>query len=515
MDLLPQLLSSGDYRIQGELLDLTHDAIFVRSFQNRILYWNGGAERMYGWQKEEAYGRITHELLRTRFPKPLAEIEADILEKGSWEGEVVRRRRDGASLIVSSRWALRRDAAGNPASIMESNTDITQRKREEEKFRKLLESAPDAIVIVNDCGRIVLTNAQTEKIFGYPQPELLGQPVEMLVPERYRGSHSGHRTGFFAETRSRETGAVLEICGQRKDRTEFPAEISLGRLEGEEGTLILSAIRDVTLRRHAEEQIRNLNLDLNRKVTELRALNHELESFSHSVSHDLRSPLRHIDGFARILKEEHAQELSEPALRYLDRVLDGATHMGHLIDDLLNFAQLGRRELCLESAGLGQLLREVIVTLEPLTEGRAIEWRIGSLPDVMCDPGLIKIVLTNLLSNALKFTRGCTTAVIQIGTKEVRDETVVFIGDNGVGFDPRYADKLFGVFQRLHRPEDFEGTGIGLATVQRILDRHGSRIWAEGNLDKGATFYFTLPGAQELVASRVPLGISSEKRRAE
>ena len=169
MGLLPQLLSSGDYRIQGELLDLTHDAIFVRSFQNRILYWNGGAERMYGWQKEEAYGRITHELLRTRFPKPLAEIEADILEKGSWEGEVVRRRRDGASLIVSSRWALRRDAAGNPASIMESNTDITQRKREEEKFRKLLESAPDAIVIVNDCGRIVLTNAQTEKIFGYPR----------------------------------------------------------------------------------------------------------------------------------------------------------------------------------------------------------------------------------------------------------------------------------------------------------------------------------------------------------
>jgi light-regulated signal transduction histidine kinase (bacteriophytochrome) len=189
--------------------------------------------------------------------------------------------------------------------------------------------------------------------------------------------------------------------------------------------------------------------------------------------------------------------------------------MGHLIDDLLNFAQLGRRELCLESADLGQLLREVIVTLEPLTEGRAIEWRIGSLPDVMCDPGLIKIVLTNLLSNALKFTRGCTTAVIQIGTKEVRDETVVFIGDNGVGFDPRYADKLFGVFQRLHRPEDFEGTGIGLATVQRILDRHGSRIWAESNLDKGAMFYFTLPGAQEIVASHMPLGISSEKRRAE
>jgi PAS domain S-box-containing protein len=613
-------ISESNYREQAELLDLTHDAMFVRSLEKKIVYWNIGAERLYGWRSEEARGRISHELLQTHFPKPLAEIEAEVFENGSWEGELVHRRRDGASLIVSSRWALRRDAAGKPVSILESNTDVTQRKQEEKKFRNLLESAPDAIVIVNDRGHIVLTNAQTEKLFGYPRQELLGQPVEILIPEGFRGKHSGHRVGFFGAPRSREMGADLELYGQRKDGTEFPVEVSLSPLETAEGTLVSSAIRDVTERqraaealkiseerlqmaveaaqlgiwdldlatdrafrslRHdqifgydslqpewgteiaashivpedrelfrsclseavktngffmecrinragdrslrwisaqgrvyrdlegkparmmgvvadtterkqAEQELESHRQQLSRSNTELGILNRELESFSYSVSHDLRAPLRHIDGFTRILKEEHAAGLSQEGHRYLDRVLQAANHMGHLIDDLLNLARIGRKELVRRKVKLDELVRQVMADLPPELETREIEWRFELLPEVDCDPGLLKLVFFNLLSNAVKFTRTRKPARIEVGAREIDGRTTVFIRDNGVGFDAKYADKLFGVFQRLHSQDEFEGTGVGLATVQRIVRRHGGEIWAESEPERGATFFFTL-----------------------
>jgi PAS domain S-box-containing protein len=234
------------YREQAELLELTHDAIFVRSLEKKILYWNRAAEKLYGWQKEEARGKITHELLHTVFSKPLPEIQAEVFEKGYWEGELVHTRRDGTLITVSSRWALRTDATGKPVSILESNRDITHRKHEEQKFRDLLESAPDAIVIVNEQGRIVLTNAQTEKLFGYPRHELLDQPVEVLVPHRFHAEHAGHRQNYSQSPRPRAMEAGLELFGRRKDGTEFPVEISVSPLETGEGKFISSAIRDVS-----------------------------------------------------------------------------------------------------------------------------------------------------------------------------------------------------------------------------------------------------------------------------
>jgi PAS domain S-box-containing protein len=484
-------MSESMYREKGELLELTHDAIFVRSLEKTILYWNRAAERLYGWQKEEAHGKITHDLLHTVFPKPLSEIQADVFEKGYWEGELIHTRRDGALITVSSRWALRVDAAGKPLSILESNRDITHRKQEEEKFRDLLESAPDAIVIVNEHGRIVLTNAQTEKLFGYPRHELLEQPIEILIPHRFHVEHAGHRKRYAQSPRRRAMGADLELFGRRKDGTEFPVEVSLSPLESGEGKLISSAIRDVSKRRQVEQEAELRRQELARTNADLAAVNQELEAFSYSVSHDLRAPLRHIDGFARILKEEHAAELSEEAQRYLDRVLHGANHMGHLVDDLLNLAKIGRRDLARQRTKLDLLVREALADL-PGTENRNVEWRVEPLPEVDCDPGLLKLVFNNLLGNALKFTRGREPAVIEIGTSDSAGPTTIFVRDNGVGFDPKYADKLFGVFQRLHRQEDFEGTGVGLATVQRIIRKHGGEVWAESEVDHGATFFFSL-----------------------
>jgi PAS domain S-box-containing protein len=235
---------------------------------------------------------------------------------------------------------------------------------------------------------------------------------------------------------------------------------------------------------------------IGRANAELAASVKELEAFTYSVSHDLRAPLRHIGGFSKILSEEFGPDLPDDAQHHLRRIQDGTRRMGLLVDDLLNLARVGRRDLSLQVSGLKSIIDEVITELAPECAGRQMEWKIGDLPFVECDPGLMKQVFQNLLSNAVKFTRPRTHAVIEVGQKNEDGTPVVFVRDNGVGFNMKYSDKLFGVFQRLHRSEDFEGTGVGLATVQRIIQKHGGRIWAEAELDKGATFYFTL-GASE------------------
>ena len=617
---------AGIWRDNAALLDLTHDSIFVRDLNGRILFWNRGAEETYGWSKAEAVGKIIDVLVSTEFPKPREQVEAEVLENGRWEGELVHCRRDGTRIVVASRWALQRDAQGAPVGILETNNDITSRKQAEEvlreseervravldtaneafiamdaagritdwnhqaevtfgwsrgeaigrllaetilplryreahnrdlqdflatgqgplldkrfeitalrrdghefpveltiapirvgsnyvfnsflhditartqaeaRFRGLLEAAPDAMVIANNHGGIELVNAQTERLFGYLRGELLGQPVEMLVPQRFHAAHSAHRTSYSLNPQVRPMGVGLELYGRRKDGTEFPVEISLSPLETPEGVLVSAAIRDITARKQTEEALARQKVELVRSNAELAAANKELEAFTYSVSHDLRAPLRHISGFSQVLEEELGPRMDPAAQQSLRYIQKAVQDMGQLIDDLLNLGQIGRQALKEKPTELNLLVEAVLADLKSETERRQIEWKIGLLPAVKCDPGLVKLVFANLLSNAVKFTRHQVPAIIEVGQMRVKDEQVFFVRDNGIGFNMRYVDRLFGIFQRLHSRDEFEGTGVGLANVRRIIHKHGGRIWAEAEPYKGAAFYFTLAISQE------------------
>ena len=272
--------------------------------------------------------------------------------------------------------------------------------------------------------------------------------------------------------------------------------------------------KEMDARKRGQDEINRLNHDLEQRVNELKVANRELDAFTYSLAHDLRAPLRHMHGFAELLRERWHEKLDDDGRHFLGKVLTSSREMGTLVDDLLNFSRLGRVEVQAGEVNPRELVDRARRELEPEVEGRSITWEIGPLPGLRADSALLYQVLFNLLANAVKYTRKCDAARIEVGSMDASDDghATVFVRDNGAGFDMQYASKLFRVFQRLHQAEDFEGTGVGLANVRRIVERHGGRVWAEGAIGQGATFYFSLPAAAHANSS-IPLRRQDEQAR--
>ena len=366
-----------------------------------------------------------------------------------------------------------------------------QIRNSEARFRGLLDSAPDAIIISNKNDEIVLSNRQAEQLYGYGPGELTGLNVLILSPERYRAGQEGRIVYFEAVSDIRKDRQFIRT-GIRKDSTEFPIEIRISHVEAGQEILIFTDVRDITEQRETAKKLQELNDRLAGDNTELDALNRELEAFSYAVSHDLRAPLRAIDGFSQALLEDYADRLDDGGRNYLSRVRKAAQRMGELIDDLLKLARITRAEMNAGEVDLSALAEEILEQLRQGEPQRAAEIVVAPGKTAQGDPRLLRIAMENLLGNAWKFTAGKTPARIEFGQTERNGAPAYVVRDNGAGFDMAYADKLFGAFQRLHDAAQFPGTGIGLATVQRIIRKHGGNIWAEAAPDQGAAFYFTL-----------------------
>jgi len=527
-----------------------HAIVAVTDVQGTITYVNDKFCAISQYSEDELIGQ-NHRILNSgHHPKEFfQQMYHNIANGGVWHGEIQNHAKDGSIYWVDTTIVPFIGEDGKPRQYVAIRADITERKlaaaslagqalelsRQAEELarsrqalesqtltlRSVLDSMTEGLAAVDEQGKFVIWNAAAERILGMgatdlPNPEWAGHyglflpdtvtpfpPEQLPVLRAIRGEVS--TTEMYVRNQRLPQGAWIEVsAGPRKDG---------------DGVVCggVAAFRDVTKRKEDQREIQKLSNELEHRVVErtaqLETANKELEAFSYSVSHDLRAPLRHIGGFSKLLVEEFGSSLDPNAQHYVERIQSGTQKMGVLVDELLNLARVGRHALSLQPTRLNSIVAEVIAILQPDSLGRQVDWAIADLPAVDCDPVLVKQVFQNLLANALKFTRppigaaGSSPAgtraptlrtVIEVSHKQQDGQPVFMVRDNGVGFNMKYVDKLFGVFQRLHSAEEFEGTGIGLVTVQRIVHKHGGRVWAEGEPDKGASFYFTLGVAKQV-----------------
>jgi PAS domain S-box-containing protein len=494
-----QALRESENRYRG-LFDGVPVGLLRTTPEGRFLDANPALVEMFGFPNRDALLAVNiNDLYVDPQERQRARAQADRM--GSVSGlDLQLRRKDGTCIWVRVNGRAVRDTSGQVSHYEGAMLDITDRRRAEAtryQLAAIVESSDDAILGKTLEGMILSWNSGAERIYGYSAEEVVGRPVSLLVPP----DRTDEVPKILDRIKRGEGIEHYETVRVRKDGRHIDVALTISPIRDAVGKIVGASTiaRDITERKQAENAIHALNRELEDRVRQrtmlLEGANDELEAFAYTVAHDLRAPLITIDGFSHVLLEDYAPSLPDEAQSLLHQVADNTRQLGNLIDELLTFSRLNRQPVNEQLVAPADVARQALAELNGAQAERHATVVIGNLPVCRADPVLLKQVFVNLLSNALKFTRHRQGAAIEVGCRHDPDDPghyTYFVKDNGAGFDMRYVDKLFRVFQRLHRAEDFEGTGVGLAIVRRIIRRHGGRVWAEGELDKGAVFYFTL-----------------------
>jgi PAS domain S-box-containing protein len=467
-------------------------AIFMMDPRGQIISWNAGAERIKGYRADQIIGRnfscfFPPEDLERGKPEEILRLTA---ARGRHQEQSMRVRKDGSRFLASLTLTALRDASGNLRGFSEFSHDLSESKESEAKYRGLLEAAPDAMVVVNQTGEIVMLNLQAEKQFGYNRDELTGHKVKNIIPEGFaeRLIADGARTA--AEALAQQIGTGIELTGRRKDGSEFPIEIMLSPLSNAQGILVTAAIRDITQRKRSEDH-------LVKTAAELKRSNDELQQFAYVASHDLQEPLRMVASYTQLLAQRYKGRLDSDADEFIAFATDGCTRMQWLIQDLLTYSRAGTNGRELREISCEHALKDALANLRTTIQASGAVVTHDSLPAITTDQMQLAQVFQNLVGNAIKYCSADVPRIHVSVTKNDGKERIFSVRDNGLGIDPQYFERIFVLFQRLHGRAEFKGTGIGLAICKKIVERLGGRIWVESRPKEGSTFYFALPETEE------------------
>lgn len=482
-----------------------------------VRMWNRSAERIFGWTEDEVVGKSNPTIPKELESQYRSLVASRMLGKSQSGFETTRLRKDGTRIEVSVWSAPLRSSGGEITGMMTMLVDITENSRLlaseqaaraevgiEKRYRKLLEAAPDAILEVDQHGRIMLVNVQAEKLFGCDRADLLGKPIELLIPERFRGVHPAHRHNYFGNPLTRPMGTGLELYARRADGSEFAVDVTLSPYDSEGADGVICVVRDVTERKRAEEQIRMLNQHLEQRTDELIALNKELEKvnrlkdeFLASMSHELRTPLNSIIGFSDLLAEQGSAEFKPKQIRFLGHIQQSARHLLELINDILDLSKIeaGHLELKYEDFGVSQAVEELAAAIRPMAAAKNIhlEEAVGEGLVLFADRLRFKQVLYNLLSNAIKFTPA--GGRVSVESSEVEGAIQFCVADTGIGIPAEEQEAIYDSFHQVGTTTKGvrEGTGLGLAITKRLIEQHGGRLWLESEPGKGSRFFFSMP----------------------
>ncbi|HSI05999.1 MAG: PAS domain S-box protein [Myxococcota bacterium] len=470
------------------MVEAVPNAILMVDRDRRIVLVNREAEKLFGYSRDELMGErieaLVPERYRAKHGDHVAGFFGDPRTRAMGAGrDLFGRRKDGTEVPIEI--GLNPLATEEGLFTLASIIDLTERKRADERFRLLVEAAPNAMLMVDRNRRITLVNRRMEELFGYTRTELIDQPIEILVPDRFRAHHPGFVESFFVAPKARSMAAGRELFGRRADGSEVPIEIGLNPIETPEGVFTLASIIDISERK--------------RRDAELQRSNAELEQFAYVASHDLQEPLRMVANYTELLAERYRGKLDERADKYIHYASDGARRMQRLVSDLLAYSRVGSQGKPLVRVSSGATLKNVLDSLQSLIRESGARITSSELPAVLADEVQLAQLFQNLIGNAIKFRAEAAPHVTINAVQQ--DRVYLFsVADNGIGMEMQYAERIFQMFQRLHEPGKYPGSGIGLSIAKRIVERHGGRIWVESKPGVGTTFFFTLPAATRAVS---------------